>query len=400
MLSILHRYVLWELVRAFVISFAALTGMMLLGSLYKPLRLGVGPEDLVRLLPLVLPHLYSWVMPAALLSACVMAYGRLSADNELKAICGCGIPLRYACYPALVLAVLLTAVAIPLNDWLVPHSALLREREMRRIFFEEPFRISLLGSQMTTRVGGYKIYVESVEDSAEGKVLRNVVVVEPKKGEHEARKRARAGAGDFDGSWRDPEEGSEVNVYRAESATYKMDAPRRQMTVVLHNGQCVMVLPGRSARQWVEITYEEQKLVIPVADAEPNLERRSNMTTGQLLRRAQECRRALATASVPLPYVRRELVRDITEVRLREALSFATLALCCVGVPLGVWMRRQSRLASFAISIGVFFALYAMIMGGQGLAAEQRLPPWVALWMPDALVGALGVGLLLRTFRH
>ena len=44
MLSILHRYVLWELVRGFVISFAALTGMMLLGSLYKPLRLGVGPE--------------------------------------------------------------------------------------------------------------------------------------------------------------------------------------------------------------------------------------------------------------------------------------------------------------------------------------------------------------------
>ncbi len=396
MLSILHRYVLWELVRGFVISFAALTGMMLLGSLYKPLRLGVGPEDLVRLVPLVLPHLYSWVIPAALLSACVMAYGRLSADNELKAICGCGIPLRYVCYPALVLAVLLTAVAIPLNDWLVPHSALLRERELRRIFFEEPFRISLLGSQVTTKVGGYKIYVESVE----GNTLRNVVVIEPKKGEREGKKRGKAGAEDPDGPGREPEEGSEVNVYRAESATYSVDRARRQMTIVLHNGQCVMVLPGRSARQWVQITFEEQKQVIPVADAEPNLERRSNMTTAQLLLRAREHRRTLAAGHGTPGRDRRELARDLTEVRLREALSFATLALCCVGVPLGIWMRRQSRLASFAISIGVFFALYAMIMGGQGLAAEQRLPPWVALWVPDALVGALGIGLLLRTFRH
>jgi len=219
----------------------------------------------------------------------------------------------------------------------VPRSALLRERELRRIFVEEPFRISLLGSQATTRVGGYKIYVESVE----GNTLHNVVVIEPKQSEREARKRARAGIEESDS-----EQGSEVNVYRAESATYSVDPARREMTIHLHNGQCVMVLPGRSARQWVEITYEEQKQVVPLADAEPNLERRSNMTTGQLLARARERRCDLARKSGPTAPLRRELARDVSEVRLREALSFATLALCCVGVPLGIWMRRQSRLAS------------------------------------------------------
>ncbi|HUT37318.1 MAG TPA: LptF/LptG family permease [Planctomycetota bacterium] len=398
MLSILHRYVLWELVRSFVISFAALTGMMLLGSLYKPLRLGVGPDDLARLIPLVLPHLYSWVIPAALLSACVMAYGRLSADNELKAICGCGVPLRYVCYPALVLGLVLTTLAIPLNDWLVPHSALLRERELRRIFFDEPFRISLLGSQITTKIGGYKIYVESVE----GNTLRNVVVIEPKGTERlEApRKRHKAAAEASEETGPAAEEGDEVNVYRAERATYSVDRARRRMRIVLYSAQCVMVLPGRSARQWVEITAAEQVKDIPVADVDANLERRSNMTTAQLLQRARDYRLALAAGHRPSGGSRKEFVRDTTEVRLREALAFATLALCCVGVPLGVWMQRQSRLASFAVGIAVFFALYAMIVGGEGLAMEQRMPPWLALWTPDALVAALGLGLLLRTFRH
>jgi lipopolysaccharide export LptBFGC system permease protein LptF len=395
MLSILHRYVLWELVRGFVISFAALTGIMLLGSLYKPLRLGVGPEDLARLIPFVLPHLYSWVIPAALMSACVMAYGRLSADNELKAVCGCGVPLRYMCYPALVLGLVLTTLAIPLNDWLVPHSALLRDRELRRVFFEEPFRVSLLGSQLTTRIGAYKIYVESVE----GNTLRNVVVIEPKESERSGKKRPKGAAEEADAGGPAAEEGSEVNVYRAERATYSVDRARGKMRIALHKAQVVMVLPGRSARQWLEITAEEQVKDIPVGSMEPNLERRSSMTTAYLLQRARDRRHELA-AGRGGPAQRRELVRDVAEVRLREALAFATLALCFVGVPLGVWMRRQSRLASFAISIGVFFALYAMIVGGEGLATEQRLPPALALWTPDALVGALGLGLLWRSFRH
>ena len=396
MLSILHRYVLWELVRSFVISFAALTGIMLLGSLYRPLRLGVGPDDLARLIPYVLPHLYSWVIPAALLSACVMAYGRLSADNELKAICASGVPLRYVCYPALVLGLVLTSLAVPLNDWLVPHSSLLRERELRRIFFDEPFRLSLMGSQITTRIGGYKIYVEAVD----GKTLRNVVVIEPKQRERPPGGK-REGASEWDDAdERQADEGSEVNVYRAESATYEMKPDRRKMRIVLHNAQCVMVLPGRSARQWIKIEAEEQVKDIPVTDADVNLERRSNMTTRQLLLKAAEDQRKLDAGRTHTKYGRKELVRTITEVRLREALAFSTLALCFVGVPLGVWMRRQSRLASFAIGIVVFLVLYAMIVGGEGLALEQRLPPWVALWTPDALVGALGAVLLLRQFRH
>ena len=36
MLTIIHRYVLWELVRSFVLSFAALVGVMLIGAIYKP----------------------------------------------------------------------------------------------------------------------------------------------------------------------------------------------------------------------------------------------------------------------------------------------------------------------------------------------------------------------------
>ncbi len=397
MLSILHRYVLWELVRSFVISFAALVGMMLLGSLYKPLRLGVGPEELARLVPFMLPSLYGWVMPAALLSACVMAYGRLSADNELTAVCASGIPLRYMCYPALVLALLLTSLAVPLNDWMIPYSSLLREQEARRMFYKEPFRVSLLGTEVTTRLGGYKIYVESVD----GDVLRNVVVIEPRTQSEDGRRAiGMDGSPDKKGHTRNVDEGSELNVYRAETGRYKLDPVRNRMKIILENAQCVMVLPGRSARQWVEIGAKEFEKEIRLEEGEAAVERRSSMTTSDLLRRSADLSRRVQGERGMKKGLEKEIARYVTEVRLRESLAFATLALCCVGVPIGMWMRRQSRLASFAIGIVVYLALYAMIAGAEGLAVEQRLPSWLALWAPDALMGALGIAALLRMFRH
>ncbi|HRR80170.1 MAG TPA: LptF/LptG family permease [Planctomycetota bacterium] len=401
MLSIIHRYVLWELVRSFIISFAALVGMMLLGALYRPLRLGVSLEDLASLIPYMLPHLYAWVIPAAALSACVMSYGRLSADNEITALCTSGVPLRYICYPALVLGLVLTSLAMPLNDTLVPHCMILKDRELRRIFYREPFRVSLLGREITTSIGGSKIYVEAVD----GNILRNVVVIEPKKEEDTSRedrkkKRETPSPAATTKAGTDDEASSEVNVYRAERARYTFDKDRRKIRIVLEHAQVVMVLPGRSARQWIEISADEQVKEIAVADTEVSFEKRGNTTTAQLLARVAARRLELATGRGAKRSLEREIVHLLTEVRLREALAFSVLALCFVGVPIGVWMRRQSRLASFAVGILVFMLLYAMIVGGEGLSLEQRLPPWLALWTPDALMAGLGLALLMRLFRH
>jgi len=403
MLSIIHRYVMWELVRSLVVSFAALLGVMLLGALYKPLHVGMAVRNLVALVPLFLPYLYSWVLPAAMLSACIMAYGRLSADNELKAMCTSGIPLRYVCYPALVLAVLATALAIPLNDWVIPTASIVKERELHRLFLNEPFRVSILDAEMTTTISGYKLYVESVE----GNVLHNVVVIEPNESHGPASRGRKPGADAGAAPAKEPKKGGatghaspEVTVYRAERATYSVRPDQRAIRIVLHKAQYVVVLPGRSARQWIEISAEEQIKDIPLGDEDVNLERRSRKTSAQLMAKVAELRRELAEGRGSRKHLEKDLARCRTELRHREALAFSVLSLCFVGVPVGIWMRRQSRLASFAIGVLIFLAQYAMIVGGEGLALEQRLPPWAALWTPNVLMTLVGVVLLVRTFRH
>jgi len=375
MLRILHRYVLWELVRNFATSFGALVAIVLVGAVYKPLRHGLGFGELVRFLPYLLPYLYAWVIPAATLASCVMTYGRLAADNELTAITASGVPLWHVCYPALALALLLTLIAIPLNDWLIPHSRVVREREIRELVLEEPFRVGGLAGQFTTKIGPYKVYVEEVRG-----------------------KDRRSGGGNAS----DQQAGEgEISVYRAEHATYSISPDGRALEIELKDARCTIVTPGKRALRWFDLTAGEQKIPIPVDDIEDvNLERRSNLPTSELLRRIAAARRSRAAAGGAGKVARVVLAKLETEVHLREALAFASLALCLVGIPLGMVIRRHSRLASFAVAVVVFLVLYAMIAGGTGLAEEGRLPARLALWAPDALVGLGGIVMMVVRFRR
>jgi lipopolysaccharide export LptBFGC system permease protein LptF len=63
------------------------------------------------LLPLVLAYCVPMVLPAAFLTAIIMAFGRLSADNELTAIRAAGIPLFSVIHPVLTAGIILSLVA-------------------------------------------------------------------------------------------------------------------------------------------------------------------------------------------------------------------------------------------------------------------------------------------------
>jgi lipopolysaccharide export system permease protein len=392
MVSILHRYVLRELAKSFLMSFLVVVTVMLLGAVYKPLRHGLGFGHLTRFLPYMLPDLLVWVIPAALLASCVMTYGRLSADNELVATSVSGIPLRYMCYPALAVAVALTAVTAPLNNSVVPACRLLKRHALKEIFIEQPFRISMIGGQETIELGDHKLFFDAVEDN----VLRNVLVIAPRKPKPRA-------PGDPNRNVF-AEQHREVYVYRARRAAYSVNAEDHTIRIELEDARYTIVIPNRNARSWLNLTADKQTIVIPVESGIKELHerRRTYLSRRQLHDRAAAARRRLAAATEESEKreCRLRLTRTLTELRRREALALSTFVLALVGVPLGIWMRRESRLASFGVGVIVFLVLYGLIAGGEGMALKQRALPWLALWGPDALIACLGVGLLHHEFRR
>ncbi len=121
MVFTLHRYIFREVLKVFCLAAVALTLMMSLGSILRPVQeYGVGPRQVIDLMVYFLPITLTFVLPMAALFATTLIYGRLSCDNELNACRASGISLLPLVYPGLLLAVIVAIANLLLSFYIMP----------------------------------------------------------------------------------------------------------------------------------------------------------------------------------------------------------------------------------------------------------------------------------------
>ncbi len=121
MLFTLHRYISRETFRVFILAAVALTLILSLGSILRPIqRYGVGPQQAVHLIGYFLPITLTFVLPMAALFATALVYGRFAADNELDACRASGVPLMTLVYPGLALAIMVATANLILSFHVMP----------------------------------------------------------------------------------------------------------------------------------------------------------------------------------------------------------------------------------------------------------------------------------------
>ncbi|MBN2018876.1 MAG: LptF/LptG family permease [Sedimentisphaerales bacterium] len=121
MVFTLHRYIFREVFKVFALATVALTLMMSLGSILRPVQeYGVGPGQVIDLMVYFLPITLTFVLPMAALFATTLVYGRLACDNELDACRASGIPLLPLVYPGLALAVMVAIANLLLSFYVMP----------------------------------------------------------------------------------------------------------------------------------------------------------------------------------------------------------------------------------------------------------------------------------------
>ena len=121
MVFTLHRYILRELLRIFVLATVTLTFVLSLSSMLRPIQeYGVGPAQAVHILGYFIPIMLTVVLPMAALFSAALVYGRFSSDNELDACRASGISLMTLVYPGLCLAVVVSITTLILSFHVVP----------------------------------------------------------------------------------------------------------------------------------------------------------------------------------------------------------------------------------------------------------------------------------------
>ena len=379
---VLDRYIARELVSPFFFGGALFTFFLVIDRIYHLTDLvitkGVPFYLVLQLLVFMLPQFLAHTLPMALLVAVLLAGGRLAGDLEITACKAAGIsPLRLF-RPVFAWAVVVAMATAALTLVINPLSNGVFQRQLFRIL--QARAVSGLSERVfNATFGDVIIYTEDV--SASQVALRGLLVSDE----------------------RDPKVS---RIITAREGRLLTDEENRRVTLRLINGAVseADILPavpaaarsgslgsgGAASAARYRLTnfsiYDMSLSLDSPLKAAKSDKPEKDLALDELTTRIAELRNDPATRT---PF--------LVEWHKRFAFPVAALVFALVGFPLAIRSHRGGRSIALVASLGILVSYYLVLTSLENSALRQRLPVWLAIWLPNLLFCTIGSTLLGAT---
>jgi lipopolysaccharide export system permease protein len=364
---IFDRYLGRQVGSATLIGVALLSGVMVLGNVYKKLDELLGNTELplsviLEFVTLVIPFSLIFTIPWAFLTAILLVFGRLSADNELVSLRMTGMSMKRICAPIFVLALLLSGLCLWVNVSLAPAS----KDRMKRLFYEvavqNPETLFQEG-QVLERVPGYRIYTGKRDD----KTLGDLHIIKLDNG---------ASAGSY---------------IRAKSGLIETIPGKLDFNMLLKDASIEHLQAANADGTPAApkpLGLAEFPIEFPLSEMQKDAVRvNASMKSTSAL--AEEVRTWKDTfTGEPLNDVTRSL--SLTELSKRYSFSLACFTFALVGIPLGVTAQRRETSSGFALSLITATVYIVFIILADTLNDKPAAMPHLIMWAPNVIF--LGIG--------
>lgn len=391
-MKILHRYVLLEHVGPFIFAVFTATLVLLLARIFKMMELiiskGVDVLTVGELFSYFLPSLLAMTVPMAIMVASLMAFGRLSSDNEITALKGAGVSLYRLIWPVLAAGLVAAVGMFFFIDRVVPASNLRFKDLMLSIGMKRP-DLELKERVFIQDFPGYELYIGKMDDRT-GE-MRNVTIFQMEGGRLKSTivaDRGRVVSPNVRGL-------VVMELYDGEMHEVSSDNPDTYRRL-------------RFNKQTVNLEFESE-LIRTAHAAKGDRE----MTTAEMRAAVKKLAEGIAMTRAEgaatfieekyqlqqIELLERRRNEYLVEIYKKTAIPFACAALVLVGAPMGVIIRRGGKGAGFSFSIGFFLLYYIMLLAGEAFGDRGMMPPFLAMWLPNILLTAFGAWLLMRAVR-
>jgi lipopolysaccharide export system permease protein len=405
--STLNRLIFVELVKVFLMSLGTETGLLVTVPLFQQAaQMGLTLTQVIEAIPLFVPNMLPYTIPATTLFASCVVYGRLSHDNEVVAIKAAGVHLMTILQPAILLGIITTIVTAGLYHTVIPVSQQLLFKQL--LDDPEELLYNMLRRDRCLRHPNmpYVIYVKDVQ----GKRLIDVVL----------KRRAKV---------KDPESGKEVffgydYTARIHEAHLRVDQASGKLyldpdRVVLYDkntkgetartGPFDMDLPeglnGKdkiriSAMTWEDLPVRLAALREELADwTRKREEMRKTGDNNYNLRAVAE--KEDRYFKFQIETLQRTIRNTEGEFYQRPALAVGCLLFALLGCPVGIWANRADYLSTFVICfLPALFIYYPLQFAGGGLSRDGKVPLWLGYWMANIAIGLIAAVLNWRLMRR
>ena len=362
-----NRYVFREMIPPFVISLMLFTFIFLMAKILRITDLivnyGVSLASVLLLLIYSTPSFLIFVLPMSVMMGVLLAFLRLSHDNEIIALKAGGISVYRLLPPVFVFCLMGCLVTGFVSICGAPWGRL----SSKALLFKTATSNVDIGLKERTfidRFDGVMLYVSQID--AQDKTLIDVYI-------------------------EDQQTPGMVNTVVASRGKLFFSPESLTFRLALFNGLINEV--DQKNRTVHSISFDSYDFNLELAQV---LSAKKQGEKGRKEMSLRELRQSLKAATGKDA----EYYLTLTEYHKKLSIPFACFVLGLVAVPLGIQSKSAKR--SFGTVLGlVFFLIYYVLMSvGLVLGETGACPPIIGMWVPNLMIGTIGFYLLISSAKE
>lgn len=365
--TIINKYILREIAFPFFMTLLVFTFVLIIGKILQIMDLMVNKGVLfISILKMILFTMHAFLIftiPISLLIAILIGLGRLSGDNEITVMKSSGVSLYQLFVPIAFMSVLAFVFSLTIG-LLAP----LSNFAMKNLLFEivkQKASIGIKEKVFNDDFRGLVIYADRIP--LEGNFMEGVMV-------------------------NDTRLVKEPTTIIAPKGYLRSDLKSMKVILRLERGSIHSVESGLKTYKKTDFGSYDVLLDMGTAlseSAKSTSKGSVDMTIRELLVNMRKG--GIDDAA------RRDM---IIELNKKFSIPLSCLVFAIIGIPLGIVSRRSGKSRGFAVGLFVVTFYYTLQLAGEALGETGKLPPVIAVWAPNILVGSLGTYLFLMAAKE
>ena len=388
---------------------------------------GLSGAVIAELMMLNLAWMVVLAVPMAVLVATLMAFGGMSASNEITAMKAGGISLFRMMVPVVAVSLLVTYSMIEFNNKVLPeanHRSKTLTMDIRR---KKP-TLTLIPGLFNQDMPGYSMLVRKTFE--ESNKIQGITIYDYTDPNKNTVITARHGSLSFSGDYRklimDLYDGEIHEIDNTKPNMYRIIKFQRQRLTTRAEGfdfeRSGVDAFSRGDRELSsgEMMYMVDSLNRLAKGIQSRIDGYTQGLTDKLLTGSIDSnstekvfwknanqytdiksqlmfyRTSVENEISFNAYQQKQIREYLVEIHKKYSIPVACFVFILVGAPLGVMVRRGGFGVAASLSLGFFLLYWASLIGGEKLADREIIEPWVGMWIANIAIGILGLFLTYK----
>jgi len=436
---ILWRYIIKEHISPFAFGLGILTLVFLLNIVFRELgrilSRGLPAGVIFEFFYLNLAWIVALAVPMAVLIATLMAFGRLSGDGEITAMKAGGVSILHIIFPIIILSILLAIAMVWFNNAVLPE-ANLRFKMLNSDIAQKRPTLAIEPGVMFRDIDDFSMLVETIEETTDTSYVTKVLIEDNSNPQKSTYIRAQRGKIFLD----KPRGMMFIRLYDGELHELDLNDMQQYHVVEFTQQQISKSVPemvlnrseqgvrgdreksakmmlaeiqdrsasienrrermSRQIRNYFEKYLQENVLETDKEILTPSPFRNVKFTRSNLWMDNSRLRNSLELETDRINSLKKKNAKLMVEVHKKYSIPVACIVFVLVGAPLGVMSRRGNMGVAGSIAFIFFLIYWSCLIGGEELADNRIISPFVAMWTANLICGIAGVYLIIHSVRE